>query len=92
LRASSGPGVEFLEYLAPYDGRPYPPEEQANDLIHWQTRFLGVSAADAERDLRKVRSPFVSTGVVELPDARTEFRKSIVVRDPDGHAIQFAQQ
>ena len=24
LRAASGPGVEFLEYLAPGDGRPYP--------------------------------------------------------------------
>ena len=83
LRAASGPGVEFLEYLAPGDGRPYPPEEKANDLIHWQTRFLGTSAAQAERDLRKFRSPFISTGVVQ---------RSIIVRDPDGHAVQFAEQ
>jgi catechol 2,3-dioxygenase-like lactoylglutathione lyase family enzyme len=82
LRAASGPGVEFLEYLAPAGGRPYPPEEQANDLIHWQTKFLGASAAQAELDLRRVRSAFVSTGVVQ---------RSIVVRDPDGHAIQITQ-
>jgi catechol 2,3-dioxygenase-like lactoylglutathione lyase family enzyme len=83
LRAASGPGVEFLEYLAPADGRPYPPEEKANDLIHWQTKFLGSSAAQAELQLRKARSGFISTGVVQ---------SSIVVRDPDGHAIQFTQQ
>ncbi len=92
LRAASGPGVEFLEYLAPGDGRSYPPEEKANDLIHWQTRFLGTSPAEAEQDLRKFRSVFVSTGVVELTGSKSEFRKSIVVRDPDGHAVQVAQQ
>ena len=92
LRAASGPGVEFLEYLAPRDGLPYPPEEKANDLIHWQTRFLGASAAQAEHDLRNFRSPFVSTGVVELTGASPEFRKSLVVRDPDGHAVQVVQQ
>src|SRR5437762_9522131 len=27
LRAGSGPGIEFLEYLAPRDGRPYPADE-----------------------------------------------------------------
>jgi catechol 2,3-dioxygenase-like lactoylglutathione lyase family enzyme len=83
LKAASGPGVEFLEYLAPRDGRSYPPEEKANDLIHWQTRFLGTSVDEAARDLRKYRSPFVSTGVVEFNAPRAEFRKSIVVRDPD---------
>ena len=25
LRAAAGPGIEFLEYLAPADGRPFPP-------------------------------------------------------------------
>jgi catechol 2,3-dioxygenase-like lactoylglutathione lyase family enzyme len=92
LHAQAGPGVEFLEYLAPRDGRPYPPEEKANDLVHWQTRFLGINAAQTEQDLRKFRSPFVSTGVVDLPSATHEYRKSIVVRDPDGHAVQIAEQ
>ena len=87
LRAASGPGVEFLEYFAPAGGRPYPPEEQANDLIHWQTKFLGASAAQAELELRRVRSVFVSTGVVQPSFAQ----QSIVVRDPDGHAIQITQ-
>jgi catechol 2,3-dioxygenase-like lactoylglutathione lyase family enzyme len=92
LRAASGPGIEFLEYLAPRDGRPYPPEEKANDLIHWQTRLLGSSADQAARTLRDGRSAFVSTGAVELPDGKAGFRKAITVRDPDGHAIQIAEK
>jgi catechol 2,3-dioxygenase-like lactoylglutathione lyase family enzyme len=83
LRATTGPGVEFLEYLAPRDGRPYPSEEKSNDLLHWQTKFSGIDAAEAERDLQKFRSPFISTGVI---------KGSIVVRDPDGHAVQITQQ
>jgi catechol 2,3-dioxygenase-like lactoylglutathione lyase family enzyme len=92
LRAASGPGVEFLEYLAPRDGRPYPLEEKANDLVHWQTRFSGIDAAQAAHALRKAGTAFVSSGVVELPDAKAGFRKSLVVRDPDGHAVQIAEQ
>jgi catechol 2,3-dioxygenase-like lactoylglutathione lyase family enzyme len=90
VRTNSGPGVEFLEYLAPRDGRAYPADEKPNDLVHWQTRFLGTSAAQAERDLRKFGSTFVSTGVVEVP-AGAGFRKSIVVRDPDGHAVEIVE-
>jgi catechol 2,3-dioxygenase-like lactoylglutathione lyase family enzyme len=91
LRAGSGPGVEFLEYLAPRDGRPYPPDARSNDLIHWQTKFLGTSVAHAAQSLRKFRSAFVSTGPVELPDAKAGYRKSVVVRDPDGHAVQIVE-
>lgn len=86
LRAGSGPGVEFLEYLAPQDGRPYPPDEKANDIIHFRTKFLGISAVRAELELRKARSVFVSTGV------ESSGVKSMVVRDPDGHPVQFVQQ
>jgi catechol 2,3-dioxygenase-like lactoylglutathione lyase family enzyme len=92
LRAASGPGIEFLEYLAPRDGRPFPPEEKANDLIHWQTRFLGISADEAAQTLRNSRSAFVTPGAVELPDGKAGFRKAVTVRDPDGHAIQIVER
>src|SRR5262245_31086804 len=82
LARAAVPGAGFLESLAPRIGRPYPPGEKSNDLIHWQTKFLGSDVAQAAQDLQKFRSPFVSAGVVE---------GSIVVRDPDGHAIQIAQ-
>ncbi|MEP7363598.1 MAG: VOC family protein [Acidobacteriota bacterium] len=92
LRAASGPGIEFLEYLAPRDGRPFPPETRSNDLVHWQTRFLGSSADDAARQLQQARSALVSTGVVALPDEQAGYRKSVVARDPDGHAVQFVER
>ena len=78
VRGDTGPGIEFLEYLAPRDGRPFPPDEKANDLVHWQTRVRVPS----------VRA-LVSTGVVELPRAVEQFRQSVIVRDPDGHAVEL---
>jgi len=92
LRAAAGPGIEFLEYLAPRDGRPFPPDEKANDLLHWQTKFLGTSADEAARDLRKVQADFVSSGVIEFTGTKSDSRKSLVARDPDGHAVQFVQE
>lgn len=92
LRATSGPGVELLEYLAPRDGRPYPPDEKANDLIHWQTRFAGTGADDTARALRAARSAFVSSGVVSLGANASGRRKAFVVRDPDGHAVEISEQ
>ena len=39
-RAAKGPGIEFLEYLTPRDGRPMPSDVRANDLMHWQTTLV----------------------------------------------------
>jgi hypothetical protein len=44
LRASAGPGIEFLEYLSPRDGRPRPADSKANDVLHWQTRLVTGNA------------------------------------------------
>ncbi len=92
MRAASGPGVEFLEYLAPGDGRAFPAGTKSNDLIHWQTRFRTLNADEAAESFRKFRSAFVSTGVVTQPDPRRAgYRKSVLVRDPDGHAVQVVE-
>jgi len=91
VRGGSGPGIEFLEYLAPRDGRPYPADEKPNDLVHWQTRLLSSSAVDTATDLRNARSTFVSSGVIELTGSASGFRKSLIVRDPDGHAVEIAE-
>lgn len=39
LRATAGPGVELLEYLAPRDGRPMPDDTRPNDLWHWHVQL-----------------------------------------------------
>jgi catechol 2,3-dioxygenase-like lactoylglutathione lyase family enzyme len=92
LRAASGPGIELLEYLAPGDGRPFPLGTRSNDLIHWQTRFLGGSADEAARQLQQARSPLISSRVVTQPDGSSGYRKSVLARDPDGHAVQFIER
>jgi catechol 2,3-dioxygenase-like lactoylglutathione lyase family enzyme len=93
LRASNGgPGIEFLEYLAPRDGRPYPSDARANDLLHWQTR-LDVGSVDAvATNLLLANYLFVSPGAVPLGENLLGFSKGLLVRDPDGHAIELVEE
>ena len=92
LRAESGPAIEFLEYLAPGDGRPYPADARANDLIHWQTTLV-VNRADAAAErLRAAGAHLLSGGAIGLPDDTLGFTKGLVVRDPDGHALEVIER
>src|SRR5438876_6828347 len=90
LRATSGPGIELLEYLAPRDGRPIPPDERANDVAHWQTRLVSRDG-DAAGPLGKARAPFVSPGAVALRGRELGFTQGFLVRDPDGHVLQIVE-
>lgn len=92
LRAGAGPGVEFLEYLAPRDGRPYPLDARASDLIHWQTNFITTDVRDAEGRLRAGKFAFVSPGAVELAGNQLGFSRGLTVRDPDGHASRVFEK
>ena len=92
LKASRGPGIEFLEYLTPRNGRPMPTDVRANDLVHWQTALGTRDAKGAALRLRAARTHFVSPGVVSLPGVGLDFRKGFLVRDPDGHALQVREK
>jgi catechol 2,3-dioxygenase-like lactoylglutathione lyase family enzyme len=87
LRAPKGPGIEFLEYLAPGDGRPVPVDMRANDLVHWQTTLVISNAEAAAQRLRNSQSKFVSSGVITVPEGKLGFKKGFLVRDPDGHGM-----
>jgi len=91
LRAPAGPGIEFLEYLSPRDGRPYPSDERANDLVHWQTTVLVPDAGAAAAALRQGKFRVTTSAPVELPDTALGFRRGILVRDPDGHTVQLVE-
>jgi catechol 2,3-dioxygenase-like lactoylglutathione lyase family enzyme len=91
LRAPAGPGVEFLEYLSPHDGRPYPADERPNDLVHWQTTVLVADAAAAADAVRRGRFRLVSASPVSLPDTTLGFSRGLLIRDPDGHAVQLVE-
>ncbi|HSA93656.1 MAG TPA: VOC family protein [Terriglobales bacterium] len=92
LRAASGPGIELLEYLSPRDGRPFPLDEKANDLVHRQTRLVTLDAEAAARLLRGGHVAFVSSGVISLPKAETGYRRALLVRDGDGHVLEVAEK
>ena len=92
LRAESGPGIELLEYLAPRDGRPFPSDERASDVVHRQTVLLTRGAEAAARQLRRSRVNFVSSGVVANHTGQLGFSKALLVRDPDGHAIEIEEK
>src|SRR5262245_46089019 len=69
LRAAAGPGIEFLEYLTPRDGRPAPPDTRANDLAHWQTTLVAGDADSMNRKIRGSACRPLSPGVI-APEQR----------------------
>jgi len=91
LRAERGPGIELLEYLAPRDGRSYPADARANDLLHWQTDLETAGADGAEHRLREGGVPWISPGTVRMADGALGFEAGFLVRDPDGHALRFVE-
>jgi len=85
LRASRGPAIEFLEYLAPRDGRPIPADLRANDLAHWETELIAQRPARNWRQLLGKAEP-ISSEPEELSIAG-EAINEFIIKDPDGHAI-----
>jgi len=92
LRAGSGPGIELLEYLSPRDGRPFPVDEHANDVIHRQTVLVTMSADEAVRDLSSAKVNFVSSCVIAHRMDELDYSRAFIVRDPDGHAVEIEQR
>ena len=91
--ADDGINIEFLEYVAPRDGRPFPPDTRSSDLWHWQTSFITTNADELVSILmaRNGIEP-ISQRVVGFTDAVFGFRKAALVRDPDGHAVRLEER
>ena len=92
LRAQRGPGIEFLEYMTPSGGRPLPDDAKANDLVFWHTRLVVDGLDDFAAKLRERQTRFVSKRGVNLRGELSKAARSVIVRDPDGHAFQFIQE
>src|SRR6266581_5250159 len=92
LRAASGPGIEFLEYLTPRDGRPRPSDIHANDIVHWQTMITTDDVDLVAKKLRDAQVRFVSPGVVVMTKKKAGFSKGALVSDPDGHDLLLIQK
>ena len=65
-----------------------PADSRPTDLWHWQTTLVLPDVEAAVETLRGI-VPFVSSGVVTLPDKNLGFTKRVLIRDPDGHAVQL---
>jgi len=91
LRANAGPGVEFLEYLTPRDGRRVPADARANDLTHWQTVLISHDSQAVAQAIRGSSCSALSPGVVTPTDRALGFAKGLLIRDPDGHELAVIQ-
>lgn len=81
LRAERGPGIEFLEYITPPGGRDLPSNAKASDLIFWNTQLL---TDDLPRQAQALR-----TGGAKFVSKRLRTVEALIIRDPDGHALQL---
>ena len=85
----AGINVEFLEYLAPTDGRHYPQDSNSSDLWHWQTSFES-NGLDAL--FPSTMPAFISSGTVLFRSPTLGFNRASIVRDPDGHAVRIIER
>jgi catechol 2,3-dioxygenase-like lactoylglutathione lyase family enzyme len=92
MRAAKGPGIEFLEYLTPRNGRPMPLDSSANDLWHWQIRLRTSHVGQVSEAVRGGAGRLVSPNVVAVTDDRLDYTKGRLARDPDGHALFFTDR
>lgn len=81
LKAEHGPGIEFLEYIAPPGGRDLLTDAKANDLVFWNTQLVVDDLPTLSAALRGAGIKFVSQSAAGV--------QSQIVRDPDGHALQL---
>jgi len=89
LRGSAGPGIELLEYQSPQTGRPMPTDERANDLVHHQTVLVTSDLHGAVEALCAAQVRFVSAGTICDGQPTLKSRRSVLIRDPDGHVMEL---
>ncbi len=92
LKSPRGPGIEFLEYLEPRDGRSLPNDAQPNDLLHWQTTLVVKDVDAIAQQLRLKQATVISPHVVVIPKQTFGFKKGFLVRDPDGHTLRLVEK
>jgi len=92
---SQPPHIEFLDYKTPPGGRPMPVDTKANDLWHWQTTLVTKDIQAVADRLRKAGARFITPEIVSIPvekQAALGFKKALMVRDPNGHAIRLVEE
>ena len=91
LRSLAGPGLEFLQYLVPGAGRPYPVDTRSDDIWNWQTTLITDNAQAFYDKLRSTNYTIISKSLVEFSVAARKI-KAFIIRDPDGHAMLITEK
>jgi catechol 2,3-dioxygenase-like lactoylglutathione lyase family enzyme len=95
VAVAAPPHIEFLEYKTPPGGRPMPADTRANDLWHWQTTLVTKDIQAVTDRMRVAGVQFITPDVVSIPQeeqAQLGFKKAVMVRDPNGHAIRLIEE
>lgn len=93
LRAGSGPGLEFLEYLFPGPGKPYPTDSRADDIWQWQTTLYTDNASALYDKIRNNSSYLLfSKSPVTFTAHNKITYSAFIVRDNDGHAMLIREK
>jgi catechol 2,3-dioxygenase-like lactoylglutathione lyase family enzyme len=95
LPVSAPPHIEFLDYQTPQGGRPMPADTRANDLWHWQTSLVTKDIHAVTNRLRAAGVQFITPDIVSIPredQTQLGFKKAVMVRDPNGHAIRLIEE
>ncbi len=87
-----GIAVEFLEYLAPTDGRTFPKDTRSYDLWHWQTSFETKQIDGLANVLKLKNYDFISSGIIKIKENNFGFNKAFLVRDTDDHAVRILEK
>ncbi len=91
-RSPSGPGIEFLQYLIPGPGNPYPVDSKTNDIWHWQTTLMVENIEKLYREFLNSPYKIVSKQLVHLQSNDGHHTEAFIVRDPDGHAMLIEER
>lgn len=87
-----GLGVEFLDYISPSNGKPFPGDARPNDLFHWHISFQVENLENIAKRIREGDYNFISSFIIPLPDEKLGFSKALYFRDRDGHPLLLFQK
>ena len=93
LSAAAWPWDRTARIPRARDGRPFPGDEHANDVVHRQTEFVHRQRrCKPHKICSENHADFVSSGVVANRMRSLGFHKAFLVRDPDGHAVRIEEK
>jgi len=64
---------------------------RANDLAHWQTTLVVRDVDGVVGILRGSACTLLSSGVVAPAEPLLGFARALLIRDPDGHALEVIE-